>query len=107
MPRRAAKVDANQPEIVAEFRRHGCGVQSLAGVGKGFPDLLIWCDGHYLVEVKNRKGKNRLTVDQIEFIDDWPGPVYVVRDRIEAMALVQHWRKGWQIGDPWPGESDA
>lgn len=91
MPRRAAKIDANQPEIVAEFERHGCKVKSTAGVGDGFPDLIVWCDGHHLVEVKTPTGK--LRPSQIKFISEWPCPVYVVKSTTEALALVQQWRK--------------
>ena len=39
--RRAAKVDANQEQIVQALRACGATVQSLAGVGKGVPDLLV------------------------------------------------------------------
>lgn len=43
--RRAAKVDDNQGEIVAALQRAGCSVQSLAGVGRGFPDLAVGFQG--------------------------------------------------------------
>ena len=39
--RRAGKIDANQPEIVAALRDAGCSVLSLAQLGGGVPDLLI------------------------------------------------------------------
>ena len=39
--RRAARVDDNQGQIVDALRRVGCSVWSLAGVGKGFPDLAV------------------------------------------------------------------
>ena len=37
----AKKVDKNQGEIVETIRAAGCLVESLAGVGKGVPDLLV------------------------------------------------------------------
>ncbi|HJP47915.1 hypothetical protein [Acinetobacter venetianus] len=39
--RRAAKIDANQTEIVKALRKFGASVQSLASTGKGCPDLLV------------------------------------------------------------------
>ena len=39
MPRRAPRIDANQPEIVKSFRKLGCTVQHLHMVGDGCPDL--------------------------------------------------------------------
>ena len=44
-----AKVDANQKVIVEALRAAGCFVQSLAGVGKGCPDLLVGSDGKWYV----------------------------------------------------------
>lgn len=92
MPRRAAKIDANQPGIVREFERNECAVYSTASAGMGFPDMVVY-DGktHHLVEVKRPKGK--LTPHQVNFMDMWPGPVHIVRTPIEVMALVQEWRK--------------
>jgi hypothetical protein len=39
--RRAAKIDANQPQIVEALRKAGATVHSLAAVGNGIPDLLV------------------------------------------------------------------
>lgn len=92
MSRRAAKIDATQPEIVAELERLGCAVRSTAGEGNGFPDLVVWyLDRHHLVEVKGKRGK--LTQKQKDFMRDWPGAVWIVRDKTEAMAIVQQWEK--------------
>jgi hypothetical protein len=77
--RRAAKVDANQAEIVAEFRRLGAVVQPLHSVGQGVPDLLIGYGGrNYLVEVKDGD-KAKLTPDQVVWHDAWTGQVNIVR----------------------------
>lgn len=101
MPRRAAKIDKNQPEIIEEFESHGCAVHSLAGVGDGFPDLIVW-DGavHHLVEVKSKTGK--LTAKQELFHDKWPGRIYIIRDKPEVKMQVEIWR--WSLGNEWPGE---
>jgi len=88
MSRRAARVDANHGEIVAEFRRLGCAVESLAGMGKGVPDLLVCMHGrNELVEVKTEKGK--LTEDQVKWFAKWPAPVHVVRSTEDVAQLVR------------------
>lgn len=88
MSRRAARVDANHGEIVAEFRRLGCAVESLAGMGKGVPDLLVCMHGrNELVEVKTEKGK--LTEDQVKWFEKWPVTVHVVRDTLDVAMLVR------------------
>lgn len=88
MTRRAARVDENHGEIVAEFRRLGCAVQSLAGMGQGVPDLLVCMHGrNELVEVKTEKGK--LTPDQVKWFEAWPVTVHVVRDALDVAMLVR------------------
>lgn len=85
--RRAAKIDANQPEIVAALRAVGCSVQTLAAVGAGVPDLLVGVSGvNLLMEVKTASGK--LTKDQVPWHDAWRGQVAIVRSVDEALALV-------------------
>lgn len=84
---RAAKVDANQPEIVEALRAAGCTVQSLASIGKGCPDLWVSKDGEtWAMEVKGPKGT--LTPDQVEWINNWRGPVHIVRTIDDALQLV-------------------
>lgn len=94
--RRAAKVDANQPAIIDALRRVGCSVQSLAAVGDGVPDLLVWSPrvGLLLIEVKNpeeHSGEVRrhpwraLTPDQVTFHRLWRGPIAIVWDVSEAL----------------------
>lgn len=90
--RRAAKIDANQPEIVAALRAVGCSVQTLATMGAGVPDLLIGLAGvNLLVEVKSAKGK--LTKDQIPWHEAWRGQVAIVRSVEEALVLVETVRR--------------
>lgn len=84
---RAAKVDANQAEIVKALRSVGVSVQSLATVGKGCPDLLAARGADtWVIEVKGPKGK--LTPDQIEFLKNWRGVVHIVRTVDEALNIV-------------------
>lgn len=101
--RRAAKVDSNQAEIVAELRRHAYGVLLLHAVGGGCPDLLVstaTTDGgsvNVLLEVKDG-GKSpsarRLSDDQVRFHAEWPGPVHTVETPGEALAVMRPYRHG-------------
>ncbi len=85
--RRAAKVDHNQGAIVDALRKAGIGVQSMASIGKGCPDLLACnADQVWVIEVKGPKGT--LTPDQVEWIANWRGPVHIVRTVDEALQLV-------------------
>jgi Holliday junction resolvase len=82
---RAAKVDLNQAEIVAAFRKLGCCVMHMHTLGKGVPDILVARRGRlWLVEVKGAKGK--LTPDQEEFHAAWP--VHIVRSVDDAIKLM-------------------
>lgn len=85
--RRAAKVDANQNEIVFALRSAGCSVTDLSAVGAGCPDLVVGRGGqNYLLEIKGRKGK--LTEAQREWRACWNGQAATVRTVGEAFAAV-------------------
>lgn len=83
MTRRAAARDLNELEIVQALERVGCKIVRLAEV-----DLLVLRAGSvFLVEVKNPKGRNRLTPFQEELLSDkWP--LHVVRTPEEALRAV-------------------
>lgn len=86
--RRAAKIDANQQAIVAALEAAGCAVQSLAGCGKGVPDLLVWSrqqGRYYLIECKAGSG---FTAMQKWFHSRWPGPLYVANSVEDALMIV-------------------
>lgn len=91
--RRAAKIDANQGEIVAAIRSLGVSVQHLHTVGAGVPDLLCGVAGvNFLVEVKDGAkppSAQKLTPDQIEWHSKWRTPVYIVNSVEQAIDLVQ------------------
>ncbi len=88
--RRAAKVDANQTEIVDALRAAGASVQSLAPVGKGCPDLLVGRGKlNILMEIKDGTGK--LTPDQKEWHEGWRGRVHLVRSVDDALAVLRYW----------------
>ncbi len=72
--RRAAKVDANQAEIVKALRSIGCSVQHLHSIGQGCPDILVGYRGrNFLFELKVGKGK--LTEDEKAWALLWRGQV--------------------------------
>ncbi len=82
------KIDANQKAISAIAQAHGWQVVSLAGVGDGCPDLLLWKDsqGFRLVEVKTARGK--FTPAQEKFRARYSMPVLTVRTEQEAADLL-------------------
>ena len=86
--RRAAKVDANQQQVVQALRAVGATVQSLAGVGKGVPDLLVGYQGKtLLLEVKDGNkppSERRLTEDQLAWHGAWRGGPLAVVDGPDA-----------------------
>ena len=93
--RRAAKRDANHPEIVAALRAAGCGVVDLGAVGAGVPDLLVceptWPHTAHLVEVKDGSkppSARALTPDQVRFHAAWKGRIHVVTSVGEALRAV-------------------
>lgn len=86
MGRIAAKIDANQPEIVAALRAVGCTVQSLAEVGDGCPDLLVGIKGvWFLLEVK-MPGET-LNPRQKRWHAEAHGRTHLVRTADEALAI--------------------
>jgi Holliday junction resolvase len=85
---RAAKIDANQEQIVTALRAAGATVQSLAGVGKGVPDLLVGYQGQtLLLEIKDGRkppSARLLTEDQLKWHGSWKGGALAVVDSPDA-----------------------
>lgn len=90
--RRAAKIDANQEQVVSALRAAGATVQSLAAIGKGVPDLLVGYQGKtVLMEVKDGKkppSARELTKDQLKWHGAWRGGTLAVVDGPEAALRV-------------------
>ena len=92
--RYAARVDANQAEIVKQLRAAGCYVWIV-----GLPvDLLVGYNGHtFLVEIKDGS-KKHLTALQQDFFDYWTGGPLVRVDSVEAaLRALKLLRSGVQI----------
>jgi len=67
------RVDKNQQEIVAEFRRLGFSVYITSHVGAGFPDLMAGKNGKtILIEIKSSESA-KWTTSQLEFMSKWQG----------------------------------
>ena len=85
---RAARVDSNHVQVVEALRAAGATVQSLAGVGKGVPDLLVgYRQTTLLMEVKDgdkSPSKRQLTEDQLKWHREWNGGTLAVVDGPEA-----------------------
>lgn len=89
---RAAKVDANQPAIVAALRKVGATVEPLHRVGQGCPDLAVGFRGvNYLIEVKDGSkppSARKLNAVQVEWHQSWAGAVAVASNIDEALAVI-------------------
>lgn len=86
MSRRYGRVDRNHGEIVDALRQRGWQVLSLADIGDGAPDLLVYRVGQplRLVEVKAKGGV--ITRLQEDFMaKGWP--VTIVRSVADLEAL--------------------
>ena len=94
--RRAARIDANQQEIIVAFRHLGCSVLPLHAVGKGCPDLLVTIAGDsVLVEIKDGSkppSEQMLTPMQVAFHATWHGPIFIVTDLDDVENLVRQGR---------------
>ena len=90
--RRAAKVDANQPEIVAAFRKLGCSVLIISQL-KNCCDVFI-SKGGVTVAVEIKDGtlppsKRKLTEGEERFSREWKGDYCVVESIQDAVDLVR------------------
>lgn len=102
MPRYAAKIDANQPEIVEGLRAIGASVESLAKMGRGWPDIAVGYNGiNFLLEIANpetRHGQSKVSSTdhyskktneaQRAWYQSWRGRVDVVFTLAEAVHIV-------------------
>ena len=93
----AAKVDANQAEIVRYLRDiPGCKVAITSMVANGFPDIVVgWMGRNYLFEIKDGAkppSKRKLTPAERKFHKQWEyagqiGIVTCVEDCWQVMGI--------------------
>lgn len=90
--RRAARIDANQVEIVSALRKVGATVQHLHVIGLGCPDVLVgWKGKNHLLEIKDGSlppSKRALTRQERDWHAWWRGTVYTVNSIEDAMAVI-------------------
>ena len=96
MVRRAARVDANQPEIVAAFRKMGATVEIHSQWPCGY-DLLVHAYGLTMrTEVKDGSkppSAQKLTENEQQAHDNNPATYAVVRNTDEAQGLLASMRE--------------
>ena len=86
--RTAARVDANQAQIVQALRHVGATVQPLHQVGHGCADILVLFRGQlFALEIKMERGA--LTDDERRWHEQWQSPfVHVVHSVDEALRVL-------------------
>ena len=78
--RRAAKVDANQPQIVKDLRKMGFSVDV------NHNDILVGKDNcNYWYEIKNIDGFNKKQDSQIKLENEWKGHYKIVSSLDEIL----------------------
>ena len=87
--RRAAKIDANQNQVVKDLRKLGFSVAITSSIGSGFPDLVV-ANYHstILVELKDgnkSQSRQKLTADEVKFMDTWKGVAIVANSLDEIL----------------------
>ena len=91
--RYAARIDANQEQIVSALRAHGATVR-IVTQGNGLPDLLVGYKGFtLLLEVKDGNkvpSARKLTSAEQKFFDEWTGGMLaVVNSADEAIEILK------------------
>lgn len=90
--RRAARIDANQPEIVEAFRRLGCSVLITSQL-KRCVDLFIARNNvTAAIEIKDGtlpKSKRRLTEGEMDFMHGWKGLYFIVESLDDVLRVVK------------------
>ena len=92
--RRAARIDANQDQIVSALRAAGAVVR-IVTQGNGLPDLLVGYRGHtILMEVKDGRtvpSARKLTEAEQKFFDEWRGGMLRVVESVdEALDILKN-----------------
>jgi hypothetical protein len=84
-----AKIDTNQPEIVAALRAAGASVTHTHMVGGGCPDLVVGYRAvTYLLEVKPLGKATRLTNAERLWFEEWRGHAAIVTTPEDALRAI-------------------
>lgn len=87
-----ARIDANQPAIVAALRKIGATVLHLHTLGKGAPDIAVGFKGkNAFLEIKDSAkppSARKLTPDEEKFHAEWRGQVHIVSSEQEAVEFI-------------------
>lgn len=90
--RRAARVDANQVEIVSALRKAGATVQHLHSIGLGCPDILVGFRGrNFVLEIKDGSlspSKRALTAQERAWHAWWRGSVSTIHSVEDALNAI-------------------
>jgi hypothetical protein len=91
--RHAARIDANQEQIVAALRAMGATVR-IVTQGNGLPDLLVGFRGvTILMEVKDGQkvpSARKLTPAEQKFFEEWRGGIVAIVNSVdEAIDLLK------------------
>lgn len=92
----AKKTDTNHTPIREAFRKAGAWVIDTHDLGKGFPDLLVFSDFFFLVEVK--MPGEPFTPAEVAFHEKaraCNAPIYTIYSVEEAAALIELARSLW------------
>lgn len=89
--RRAARIDANQNEIVKEFRRCGWYVLIISQL-KNCCDIIVSKDGQTIaVEIKDGSkppSQQKLSSGELKFKDEWKGAYALITSIDDINALI-------------------
>lgn len=91
----AGRTDANHTEVIDALRAASMKAYSLATVGGGVPDVVVGFRGlTMLLEIKDgakTPSARKLTADEQNWHDTWPGHVAIVESAEGAvLAVVEH-----------------
>ena len=94
--RRAARVDANQVDIVGRLRLFGCSVLIVSQLKNCF-DILVGYKGvNYAFEIKDGHkppSQRKLTGGEKKFFSEWKGQVDVIESFEDAMDVMRRGKK--------------
>lgn len=88
------RVDANHAVVVEALRKVGCKVMSMASLGRGAPDLLVWSPRTKrlrMLEIKDGAkppSARKLTEQESVFAKEWGDAVATVYSVDDAMMAV-------------------